>query len=525
MTNRASGLLTVVVLVLGYMFVSFSTEPRRLFAASPLSPAISFATYLGGSGSEHIRDVATDMSGNIYIAGGFEVSGTSSFPFTHAIVNDDARQRDSRSRAKNFDAFVTKLDPGGQIVWSTRIGGPNRDRAYALEVNDQGQVIVAGRAGYGFPTTIGALVRDFPGGDSSGFYGRQAGFLLKLAADGQKLLWSTYFGSDDGEATVRDLDIDEQGNVYIAAVTKGGAYDTKVAAAFLNSYRGGSSDAVAAKISSDGGRVHWARYLGGSGTEGGENTIRFGNGKVYFLTHSNSSDAHIGAPASFNTTNAGGFDLLAVKMDATSGAVEYAGYFGGSADETAETHQAVVALDGSFYISAQDALSSDIRMTPGALQTDFGGTGGIIGDAVIATISADGRRILAATYFGGNGRDAFEGIAIDLHGNIVLSGFTGSANLPVSRNSIQGTFAGGRYDGFILVLDPNLTRVVYSTYYGGAGEDRFRAVATDSQGNIISGGFTGSSNLNVPKATQPNLRGAQDALLLKITPYERKAPP
>ena len=56
-----------------------------------------------------------------------------------------------------MDVIVTKVDPTGHTLWSTFIGGNGYDRAYAVEVDHLGFILVAGRAGAGFPTTPGTL--------------------------------------------------------------------------------------------------------------------------------------------------------------------------------------------------------------------------------------------------------------------------------------------------------------------------------------------------------------------------------
>lgn len=116
-----------------------------------------------------------------------------------------------------MDVFVTKLSPDGDLIWSTYLGGPNYDRAYAVEVDSKGDVYVAGRAGEGFPVTFGVVQEKFGGdNDANTLYGKQDGFISKISADGSKLIWSTYFGGF-GRGFIRDIDIDVNGRVYVGA--------------------------------------------------------------------------------------------------------------------------------------------------------------------------------------------------------------------------------------------------------------------------------------------------------------------
>jgi hypothetical protein len=56
------------------------------------------------------------------------------------------------------DGFFTKLSPdGGDLVYSTFLGGSSGDRGWGLALDDQDRVCVVGSASEGFPTTPDAL--------------------------------------------------------------------------------------------------------------------------------------------------------------------------------------------------------------------------------------------------------------------------------------------------------------------------------------------------------------------------------
>jgi uncharacterized protein (TIGR03437 family) len=121
-------------------------------------------------------------------------------------------------------------------------------------------------------------------------------------------------------------------------------------------------------------------------------------------------------------------------------------------------------------------------------------------NAFVMKVSAQGT-ILAATYLGGYGPDNAGGIAVDGQGNVWLTGQTVSPNFPVTANALEPTFHGEidfgplRYgDAFVSELDPTLSRVLYSTYLGGAEEDVGEAIAVDSAGSAYVTGGTASSD-------------------------------
>ena len=67
-----------------------------------------------------------------------------------------------------------------------------------------------------------------------------------------------------------------------------------------------------------------------------------------------------------------------------------------------------------------------------------------------------------------------------------------------------------------LVVDPSL---VWSTYYGGSGDDLGRGIAIDSLGNLLIAGFAAStSGIASSGAYKTSCSGNNDALVLKIKP-------
>src|SRR5688572_11695421 len=143
-----------------------------------------WSTYFGGHGTTNLRDVVVDKSHNFYIAGG---TSAPDFPTTAGAYDSTANG--------NWDAFVAKFNSSGQLIWSTLFGGPNYDRAYAIELDSQGNVVIAGRAGENFPTTAGALQPTFSGDNNiNSLYGKQDGFITRFSPDGGQLLSSTYVG-------------------------------------------------------------------------------------------------------------------------------------------------------------------------------------------------------------------------------------------------------------------------------------------------------------------------------------------
>jgi len=501
-----------------------------LVAEADRPAGLAFSTFVGGSKADGIRDVVTDREGNIYITGGTE---SPDFPVSKGAYQTTHNPSDSllggvirklTSRISPSDVFVAKLDGDGKVIWSTFIGGPHHDRAYAIEVDGQGYVYVAGRAGEGFPVTPGAFQTIFMGGEEAPFYGPQDGFVCKLKPDGSSLVFCSYFGASD-ENIVRDLALGENGDIYIGSSSSTGSYPQNILAAFKNKFQprhAGKRDSVVARIKSDGSQVVWATYLGGSGEEWGAESIRTDDsGNVYFVTVTESADMPT-TPQAYDRTYNGKGDFYLAKLR-PDGSLVYGTYVGGSQLEHVETHQLVVDKQGNAIIVA-GTTSTDFPTTSGGFQTTYGGSGGrgtgqrtnYPGDAVVAKISSDGTRLLASTFVGGRYGESAEGAGLDRQGNVYFTGTTFSNNFPVTPDAFQPS-NNGKANIFVVKLSADFSRLVYSTYLGGSKGDAGRAATVDTHGNFYVGGGVRSKDFPTRNALQPKYGGNTDGALAKFT--------
>ena len=122
-----------------------------------------------------------------------------------------------------------------------------------------------------------------------------------------------------------------------------------------------------------------------------------------------------------------------------------------------------------------------------------------------------------STYLGGTLGDVAFGIAVDSGGNAFVTGYTLSTDFPTSAGAYKTT-TGGQEDVFVSKLNPAGTALLYSTYLGGAGNERGKRIALDNTGNAYVTGYTDSNNFPTsPGAFQTVLGGGlADAFIAKL---------
>lgn len=414
---------------------------------------------------EQSRDVAVDKLGNVYVVGG---TTSSDFPATIGDLTLGAGGSSAGTQGAT-DAFVTKLDSFGNIIWSRFLGGPNYDRAYAVEVDDQFNVYVAGRAGEGFPTTTGVIQPNF-GGDTTpnSAYGKQDGFITKISPDGSTLIWSTYFGDSDS-GIIRDMDVDTNGVVHVAAFAHTAEMNVYLTSNAAQTTNRGSQNSFYARIAANGQSVIYGTWLGGTttGDFSANPAVRvLPDGSAYFLT----SEPAAGAPVTSGMRNySGGMDFLVARFSAT-GTMQFCTYLGGSADEAMDTHSLAVLPNGNAVVAA-GTDSSNYPVTDNSSLT-----GGL--DLSVSVLSSTGQ-ILNSTLIGGaTSFDIAEGVDTDSQGNIYITGATGSSDLPVTTNALKSTSANAR-EGLMLILNQDLSQKQFVSYDNIIGEYANRSSIVD----------------------------------------------
>lgn len=258
--------------------------------------------------------------------------------------------------------------------------------------------------------------------------------------------------------------------------------------------------------------VGMSTFLGGTGQDEIVGIAFDAAGNVYVLGNTTSPNLPV-TPSAFQKTVSGSHEhAFVAKFNTTATAILYLTYLGGSGFDYG-SDIAVDSAGNAYVVGTTD--SRDFPVTPGAVQTRFGGAD-IFGDAFITKLDPTGSRLIYSTYLGGGKDDLASSIALDAAGNAYVAGLTRSRSFPVTSGAFQPVYGGGdeNYsgsggDGFVAKIDASGTALLYSTFLGGSDEDGTAMIRVDAAGNALVVGGTNSRNFPVTLGTvQPVFAGS-----------------
>ncbi len=380
--------------------------------------SLVYSTYIGGSGKDSASGIAVDDNGMVYVAG--ETLSTD-FPVLNQYMSD--------SGDGNSDAFICKLDTTrngtDSLVYSTYIGGSGRDSASGIAVDDSGIVYVVGETlSTDFPTVKQYM--DDPG-DSN----RDA-FISKLdtsKSGSSSLMYSTYLGgmnSDSGKG----IAIDGSGLVYVTGGTQ--STDFPTVKEYMADPADSNSDVFLSRLDTrisgkDG--LLFSTYLGGDSVDSGTGIVIDKQGNAFVTGETLSSDFPVVNEYMANPGDGLGNAFVSKIATGTGGAASllFSTYLGGN-DSDIGWAITVDSKDNAYVTGETWSSDFPVKDQLFPCQATFST------DAFLSKINTNGtgsETFLFSTCLGGSDDDFGNGVAVDNHGSVYLTGVTRSSNFPL----------------------------------------------------------------------------------------------
>jgi MYXO-CTERM domain-containing protein len=415
-----------------------------------IDPVLVYSTGIGRT--QNANGVAVDAAGNAYVTGGCPPDWLPSTASSTPGTTTDA------------PSYVAKLDPSGQLVYATYIGGNGNTLSEGIAVDAEGNAYTTGWTQASNLSTSSTL--PCPGWDSA--------FVVKLDPAGQNVVYGACLGgSNDSYGWA--IAVDRAGHAYVTGDTDSSNFPTKNS---LFPYTGnefnGETTAFVVELSTSGSDLVYGTFLG----------------------QSEGVPSGCGSPCCTVSTGARG---TGIAVD-SAGDAFVTGYVMGPGFPLKNP------IDGDFPIwNGLAAVYPDGSVDAGPAQcvlaADAATAGVPFEKAFVTEIASGGGSLVYSTYLGGNGTVSRGnggvtqgvGIALDGVGNAFVTGITDTGDFPVTVSPQLQLDAGPFNDTFVAEIAAGGGAIVYSTVLGGPGA---KAIAVDDAGTAYVTGSTSSATFN-----------------------------
>jgi hypothetical protein len=482
--------------------------PRPQPLPGELQYVVAYSTFFGGRADESVRNILVYPDGSVLVGIGTWSSDLPTSP--GALQREYAGEDPSLGHwgVVGGDNFLLRLAPdGSRLEAATYLGGSRQERdVYGMLLDATGNIVVTSTTrSRDLPTTPGAFQPEYAGGDSDVY-------VAKINADLTRLVWCTYLGGEGADTAPGGLEITPSGDIVVVSLTNSTDFPTTVPA--IRTPVAGDIDAVITKLS-PAGELLWSTRLGGSRADAAVG-VRSALGSELFVVGNTASPDFPTTAGALQSRLAGRTDSFLVSLSEADGALLWSTLVGGSGSDLPEHRPAFDSAGNVIFTGVTD--SADFPVSDGAFQRTHGGAH----DGFVTALSAEAGGLVWSTLLGGGGAEGLLLPTVMPDGSIIVVGATSSPDFPVTDGALQREYGGGKLDAVIAILSPDGSKLRYSSYLGGRGEDQIRGVALGSDGALYVVGMTSSRAFPVTSnAFQRRLGGGSDAFIAKLVPRSR----
>ena len=308
-----------------------------------------------------------------------------------------------------------------------------------------------------------------------------------------ELSYSTLLGGDlADEATA--VTVDQAGNLYVVGRTQSLTFPTDPRA--HSQTQGGLGrhgiDAYVAKFDPTGSEllyILWFNAINATDIDEAFDIAVDAEGNAYVTGHTRSADfcTLFGDTPGYDTSYNGNGDAFLLKVTPEGTGLDYCTFLGG--DDWDLGTAVIIDQQQNVYLTG-GTWSTTFPTTDNAYDADHNG----LRDTFVAILDASGTTLTYATFVGGSNQEESKELVRDASGNLYVTGWTNSDDLPTTPNGYTPDY-GGNFDGFVYKLNPAATELLYATYLGGSDEDRATALVPQANGEIAVAGYTRSADI------------------------------
>ena len=499
---KLKGVITISLVLVTALVVT----SMLLFSCSSKSfnPKLVYSTYLGSSGEDGannwLKHFDIDQSGSIYFA---TSTYATDFPVTNQAYD---KTYNGGSDWGVEDLVIIEFNIEQNVLkYASYFGGKTGPEFISQVVRKGNSLYLTGNTGSSdFPHTNNAYDSTFNGPE----FRHSDAYITRF--DDNKLAYSTYLGTS-GTDWAQNIFINAQGEITLVGLFKEFG-ELKNVHSFMEveADRRGYTGVI--RLNEKGDSILSSTILAPSWYM---DACMDDEGNIYIAASTPSKNAPT-TPDAYDTSFNGGDanyegDIIITKLNPKGNKILFSTFLGGSKDDK----YPLISLDANNNILIFGSTkSADFPLTSDALDKTFDGKS----ELFLAKLSNDGKQLLYSSYLGGNEErsEMNAKIIIAKNGDVYLSGATDAADHPITENALQSTI-NGPSDIFISVFDPSLTKLKFSTFFGGS-QSEGATIEVDDSGNIIGVGFTNSPDFTTtPGAYSTVLKGKTDVIIFKIS--------
>lgn len=413
----------------------------------------------------------------------------------------------------------------------------NKYNDFATYLNPEGTVYMMGQVVDSEGNYITLYTEQI---QSNGKYGART-FLVKISADGKKIIESSKYESVSNIDIPMAITIDECDNVYVTGMSLSiptisgmpdivvmllfiiiililmGKLDNEdipidILKAFILKFDSRNMEKEIDPVNSV--------YFGGSGVNIGFDIADDGLGNVWVTGMTSSKNFPIkDVKAAYQNKNRGSFDVFICKVDNETFEIKYSTYLGGSIKDIAQS--IFTDEDGYVYVTGiadnvekEDDIDKvgNFNTTASAFQKNFGGG---LSDGFIIKLRNDGQ-VVYCSYIGDKDNDSGTAVTADGNGNAYVTGNTGKS-FPIKGNPYQKGL-GLKTEGiFIAKINDNGTELINSTFFGGNYTDSSKKIIFIDEEICIYGNTSSKDFPMMDESYRPMYFGEQDVFFSKLS--------
>ncbi len=453
-----------------------------------LDPVLVWSTFFGGTLHDWITAVRSDTSGNVFTCG---YTQKTAFP----LLNGGAYFQGTTTSLPC--AFICKFGPQRDLQWSTFYAGSVREAALHMEIDQGGNLNIAGMT----------MSQDLPLQNAGGWFqpvyaGNTDLFVLRFDNMGNRL-YCSYFGGS-GNDWPWSLDLDKNENLLVAGITLNGGLPLQDAGGYFQSTISNSNGFILRFDPAT--NLTWSTYFGSQvesislATDQLNNIylcgqVRF-NGNIPLLQ---------GYASGYQQSAKCGLTEGFIAQFSSNTMQTHGTYFGGC--EMDKCHSLVCDMAGNIFVSGITKSADFPLLDNGGFYYQGTRSSQLPADAFILKFDA-GFQLGWSTCIGGSGEEnmyGYENMTLNKCDELFLM-FETTSEL-ASKQSCEGghidgvrhdgTFLAGQYDLFITRFSNN-GQLQYGSYFGGKGWNVGTSLHVNKNDQMYVTGIWVPQSVNVP---------------------------